>query len=75
MSTKTAIRPPDTTGTPRTVALTDRVALRIGMALIVWSRRTRRAPRDPELVRQARLDTAEREQQWELEASLLRGWR
>ena len=31
----------------RRVSLPDRVALRLGLALIMWSRRARRAPREP----------------------------
>lgn len=40
----TTTRPPDTPTAARTtrVSLPDRIALRIGLALVVWSRRTHR---------------------------------
>ncbi|MEK6311013.1 MAG: hypothetical protein V4755_09920, partial [Curtobacterium sp.] len=40
MSTTTTTRPPDTRAVRRRVSLPDRIALRVGLWLILWSRRT-----------------------------------
>lgn len=63
MTTKTALRPPDTTERPRKVALGDRIALRIGLALIVWSRRTRRIRPAIDHETRLRLERERREQE------------
>ena len=81
MSSKTLLRPVrPPTGRPHRVSLPDRIALRIGLALIVWSRRTRRQPHeiDPadELRRhreeQARL---RREAEWVMLGAAMHMWR
>ncbi|PZE67576.1 MULTISPECIES: hypothetical protein [unclassified Curtobacterium] len=50
MSSKTVLPPPRPVRppirAPRPVSLPDRLALRLGLALIVWSRRTRRQPHE-----------------------------
>jgi hypothetical protein len=81
MSSKTLlrpVRPPD--GRPRRVSLPDRVALRIGLALIVWSRRTRRQPHeiDPaEELRRQREEQARlaREAEWVILGAAMHMWR
>ncbi|MEN0104455.1 MAG: hypothetical protein AAGC90_16150 [Curtobacterium sp.] len=77
MSTKSVLRPPEALDAPRTVSLTDRVALRIGMALIIWSRRTRRVRPsiDPALRVQLDRERAEREAQWLMLGAGMRVWR
>ncbi|ROP66147.1 hypothetical protein EDF24_2806 [Curtobacterium sp. PhB130] len=77
MSTKSVLRPPGTTLEPRKVSLTDRIALRVGMALIIWSRRTRRVrpPVDPALVAELERERAEREAEWAMLGIGMRAWR
>lgn len=75
MATKSVLRPPDTADAPRTVALTDRIALRIGMSLIIWSRRTRRPPIDPALRAQLDRERQQREAEWIMLGAALRSWR
>ena len=61
---RVTVHPPDTAATPRRrrVGLVDRLALRLGVALITWSRRSYKAPPTREEL------TLLREQQRELEA-------
>ncbi|TCL80980.1 MULTISPECIES: hypothetical protein [unclassified Curtobacterium] len=77
MSSKTATRPPDTRAARHRVSLTDRIALRIGMSLIIWSRRTRRDR--PVIDHATRLQLDRERQQREndllLQAALMRAWR
>ncbi|PYY35029.1 hypothetical protein DEJ16_09340 [Curtobacterium sp. MCJR17_055] len=81
MSSKTLLRPVrPPTGAPRPVSLPDRLALRLGLALIVWSRRTRRQPHeiDPaeELRRQCEHEARlVREAEWLLLVTGPRQWR
>jgi hypothetical protein len=81
MSSKTLLRPVrPPTGSPRRVSLPDRLALRIGLALIVWSRRTRRQPHevDPaEVLRHQREREARlaREAEWLILVTGARPWR
>jgi hypothetical protein len=81
MSSKTLLRPVrPPTGPPRRVSLPDRLALRLGLALIVWSRRTRRQPHeiDPaEELRRQREHEARlaREAEWLLLLTGPRQWR
>ncbi|WP_139195282.1 hypothetical protein [Curtobacterium sp. MCBA15_001] len=75
MSNHVHLRPPDTRAARRRVSLTDRVALRLGLWLILWSRRTRRTPRprvDPAL--RVQLER-EREQREAAALALMRAWR
>ncbi|MFJ3382935.1 MULTISPECIES: hypothetical protein [unclassified Curtobacterium] len=77
MSTKSVLRPAGATLEPRTVSLTDRIALRVGMALIIWSRRTRRVrpPVDPALVAELDRERIARETEWAMLGIGLRTWR
>ena len=74
----TAQHPPSPAGiTPRPatrrVGLVDRVALRLGVALVAWSRRPRLLDDRAERERRAQLErsTALRERQWQRDALLL----
>ncbi len=65
------VKHPPLSALPR-LGLADRVALRVGLALITWSRRPRAAvpaptrQRDERLVRRNELARAERERHWAL---------
>ena len=75
MSTKSVLRPPDAGVAPRKVSLTDRIALRIGMSLIIWSRRTQRPQTDPALREQLDRERTQREAEWAMLGIGLRAWR
>jgi hypothetical protein len=77
VSSKTATRPPDTRAPRRRVSFTDRVALRIGMSLIIWSRRTRRVRPviDHGTLLQLERERQQRENDLLLQAALMRAWR
>ncbi len=77
MSSKTATRPPDTRAPRRGVSFTDRVALRIGMSLIIWSRRTRRVRPviDHGTLLRLERERQQRENDLLLQAALMRAWR
>lgn len=77
MSTKTTIRPPDTRAVRRRVSLTDRIALRIGMTLIIWSRRTHHVRPSVDHATRLRLDRerAAREATWLLQSAAMHLWR
>ncbi|WIE63379.1 hypothetical protein DEI99_008830 [Curtobacterium sp. MCLR17_036] len=78
MSVKTTTRPPDLHPAPRRVSLADRLALRVGLALIIWSRRTRRVrPRlDPSTLLRLQRERQAREDRWLQQAAApLRQWR
>ncbi|GGK89280.1 hypothetical protein JOE58_000848 [Curtobacterium luteum] len=62
MSTKTTTRPPDTRAVRR-VSLPDRIALRIGLWLILWSRRTTPVPMTVDFATRQRIERERREQQ------------
>lgn len=78
MSNQVHLRPPDTRPARRRVSLTDRVALRLGLWLILWSRRTRRTPRppmDPALRLQLEREQQQREAAALALGSAMRAWR
>ncbi|MBF4590159.1 hypothetical protein [Curtobacterium sp. VKM Ac-1395] len=77
MSTKSVLRQPGATTAARSVSLTDRLAMRLGMALIVWSRRTRpqRLPVDLFLAEQLRRERAAREAEWVMLGATMHMWR
>jgi hypothetical protein len=78
MATATTTRRPvveASTPAVRSVSLTDRVALRVGLALIVWSRRTHRPAPSLDLGRSVQLGIAEREASWQRQAAFLGRWR
>ncbi|MEJ8283066.1 hypothetical protein [Curtobacterium citreum] len=77
MSTKTTTRPPDTRAVRRRVSLADRIALRVGMSLIIWSRRTRRVRPviDHGTLLQLERERQQRENDLLLQAALMRAWR
>lgn len=78
MSTKTtSIRPPDTRALRRRVSLSDRIALRLGMTLVIWSRRTHRVRPSGDIATRNRLEREReaREAAWLLQSAALRLWR
>lgn len=77
VSTKTTTRPPDTRAVRRRVSLTDRIALRVGMSLIIWSRRTRtvRPSLDHATVARLERERRQRELDWLTQVAALRMWR
>ncbi|MCA5922910.1 hypothetical protein [Curtobacterium oceanosedimentum] len=77
MSTKTTTRPPDTRAVRRRVSLTDRIALRVGVSLIIWSRRTRtvRPSLDRATVARLERERRQRELDWLTQVAALRMWR
>ncbi|MBT1633023.1 hypothetical protein [Curtobacterium flaccumfaciens] len=77
MSTKTTTRPPDTRSVRRRVSLADRIALRVGMSLIIWSRRTRKERPEVDLATLARLERErqQREADWITQGAAMRMWR
>ncbi len=77
VSTKTTTRPPDTRAVRRRVSLADRIALRVGMSLIIWSRRTRKERPEVDLATLARLERErrQREADWITQGATMRMWR
>jgi hypothetical protein len=78
VSTKTtSIRPPDTRAVRRRVSLSDRIALRLGMTLIIWSRRTHHVRPSVDIATRNRLEREReaREAAWLLQSAALRLWR
>ena len=77
MSTKIVTRPPDTRAVRRRVSLTDRIALRIGMSLIIWSRRTHHVRPSIDFATRTRLERErqERETDWLVQGAAMRMWR
>lgn len=77
MSSKTTIRPPDVRAVRRRVSLADRVALRLGMSLIIWSRRTHhvRPSVDFETRRRLERERQQRETDWLVQDAAMRLWR
>ncbi|MCA1942437.1 MAG: hypothetical protein LDL15_02360 [Yonghaparkia sp.] len=65
--------PPRSRPVARRVGLVDRIALRLGVALVAWSRRPRLLDDRAERERRAQLErsTALRERQWQRETLLL----
>jgi hypothetical protein len=70
---------PSRVTSPRGVALADRVALHLGLALITWSRRPRRATLvreyNPHAHRERELARRKREEQWQRAMYVSRPWR
>jgi len=77
VSSKTTIRPPDVRAVRRRVSLADRVALRLGMSLIIWSRRTHhvRPSVDFETRRRLERERQQRETDWLVQDAAMRLWR
>ncbi|ROP66848.1 hypothetical protein [Curtobacterium sp. PhB115] len=77
MSSKTALRPPDTRTVRRRVSLSDRIALRIGMSLIIWSRRTHHVRPSVDLATRNRLEREreQREAAWLVQGAAMHLWR
>ncbi|AIV40147.1 hypothetical protein [Curtobacterium sp. MR_MD2014] len=77
MSNDIDVRPPDTRAVRRRVTLADRIALRIGMSLIIWSRRTHHARPSVDHATRQRLDRERRERELELlvRSAAMRMWR
>lgn len=77
MSNDTDVRPPGTRAVRRRVTLADRIALRIGMSLIIWSRRTHRVRPSVDLATRQRLEREryERELDWLTQGAAMRLWR
>ena len=71
MSTKTSTRPPDTRAVRRRVSLPDRMALRVGLWLILWSRRTTPVRVSVDFATRQRIEREQRER--ELRALLQSG--
>jgi hypothetical protein len=71
------VRPPDTRAVRRRVTLADRIALRIGMSLIIWSRRTHRVRPSVDFATRQRLDRERRERELDLlvRTAAMRMWR
>ncbi len=66
MSNDLSIRPPDTRAVRRRVTLADRIALRIGMSLIIWSRRTHHVRPSVDFATRQRLERERRERELDL---------
>lgn len=78
MSTKTAtIRPPDTSTARRRVSLADRIALRVGMSLIIWSRRTHHVRPSVDYETRLRLEQERRQRELDMlvQGAAMRLWR
>ncbi|MFJ3027596.1 hypothetical protein ACIPEQ_02015 [Curtobacterium sp. NPDC087080] len=71
------VRPPDTRAVRRRVTLADRIALRIGMSLIIWSRRTHRARPSVDHATRQRLERERSEREIDLlvRSTAMRMWR
>lgn len=71
------IRPPDTRAVRRRVSLADRIALRIGMSLIIWSRRTHSARPSVDHATRQRLERELRERELAtlVQGAAMRLWR
>ncbi|PZF59690.1 hypothetical protein DEJ23_01280 [Curtobacterium sp. MCSS17_008] len=77
MSNDIDVRPPDTRAVRRRVTLADRIALRIGMSLIIWSRRTRHVRPSVDHATRQRLERERRERELALlvQTAAMRMWR
>lgn len=77
MSNDTDVRPPDTHAARHRVRPADRIALRIGMSLIIWSRRTHHVRPSVDLTtrRQLERELREREVDWLTQGAAMRMWR
>ena len=77
MSTRTTTRPPDTRAVRRRVSLPDRIALRVGLWLILWSRRTTRVRVSVDFATRQRIDREQRESELRLllQSGAMQRWR
>lgn len=77
MSTKTTTRPPDTRAVRRRVSLPDRIALRIGIWLILRSRRTTRVRVSVDFATRQRIEREQRERELRLllQSGAMQRWR
>ncbi len=77
MSTKTSTRPPDTRAVRRWVSLPDRIALRVGLWLILWSRRTTPVRVSVDLETRQRIEREQRDSQLRLllQSGAMQLWR
>jgi alpha-beta hydrolase superfamily lysophospholipase len=77
VSNDTDVRPPGTRAVRRRVTLADRIALRIGMSLIIWSRRTHHLRPSVDLATRQRLERERREREldWLTQGAAMRLWR
>ncbi|MDM7885519.1 MULTISPECIES: hypothetical protein [Curtobacterium] len=77
MSNDTDVRPPGTRAVRSRVTLADRIALRIGMSLIIWSRRTHHVRPSVDLATRQRLERERREREldWLTQGAAMRLWR
>ena len=77
MSNDINVRPPDTRAVRRRVTLADRIALRIGMSLIIWSRRTHRVRPAVDHATRQRLERERSEREIDLlvRSAPMRMWR
>ncbi|WP_152998245.1 hypothetical protein [Curtobacterium luteum] len=77
MSTRTTTRPPDTRAVRRRVSLPDRIALRVGLWLILWSRRTTRIRVSVDFATRQRLEREQRESELRLllQSGAMQLWR
>jgi hypothetical protein len=78
VSTKTTtIHPPDIAAARRRVSLADRIALRVGMSLIIWSRRTHHVRPSVDFETRQRLERErhQRETDWLVQGAAMRLWR
>lgn len=77
MSNDIDVRPPDTRAVRRRVTLPDRIALRIGLSLIIWSRRTHHVRPTVDFSTRQRLERERREREVDLlvQSAAMRMWR
>ena len=77
MSNDIDVRPPDTRAVRRRVTLPDRIALRIGLSLIIWSRRTHHVRPTVDFPTRQRLERERREREVDLlvQSAAMRMWR
>lgn len=77
MSTKTSTRPPDTRAVRRRVSLPDRIALRVGLWLILWSRRTTPVRVSVDFATRQRIEREQRERELRvlLQSGMMHLWR
>lgn len=77
MSTKTTTRPPDSRAVRHRVSLPDRIALRVGLWLILWSRRTTPVRASVDFATRQRIEREQREGQLRLllQSGAMQLWR
>jgi len=71
------VRPPSTRALRRRVSLADRIALRVGMSLIIWSRRTHHVRHAVDHATRLRLERERRQREVDLlvHSAVMRMWR